>query len=82
MMNQLSRYIAPALLAGTLMAGPLPAAAQDTDAVVDRLQELMAELGTNVAWEATEADGDDIILTGVTVSEGGETLEIDRKSVV
>lgn len=76
MMNQLSRYIAPALLAGTLMAGPLPAAAQDTDAVVDRLQELMAELGTNVAWEATEADGDDIILTGVTVSEGGETLEI------
>lgn len=76
MMNQLSRYIAPALLAGALMAGPLPAAAQDTDAVVDRLQELMAELGTNVAWEATEADGDDIILTGVTVSEGGETLEI------
>jgi hypothetical protein len=76
MMNQLSRYIAPALLAGALMAGPLPAAAQDTDAVVDRLQELMAELGTNVAWEATEADGDDIILTGVTVSEGGETLAL------
>lgn len=76
MMNQLSRYFAPALLAGALMAGPLPAAAQDTDAVLDRLQVLMAELGTNVAWEATESDGDDIILTGVTVSEAGETLEI------
>ena len=46
--------------------------AQDADAALDRFKALMSEQGVEIAWANADISGDDVTLTGVTVSaEGG-----------
>jgi len=73
-MNHFSRYLAPALLGTALMTLPQAAHAQDMDAVLERLQELLAEQTIDLDWENAAIDGDGAVLTGVTASDpSGET---------
>ncbi|MCG6115557.1 MAG: hypothetical protein MEQ84_10205 [Mesorhizobium sp.] len=65
-MTQISRYLAPALLGATLIGLPQAAHAQDMDAVLERLQELLAEQTIELDWEDAAIDGDGAVLTGVT----------------
>ncbi|MGY6708505.1 MAG: hypothetical protein ACXIVF_09265 [Rhizobiaceae bacterium] len=73
-MTQISRHFGPALFGAALMTLPSAAHAQDMDAVLERLQVLLAEQTIDLDWENAAIDGDSILLTGVTVAvPEGET---------
>ncbi len=68
-MTQFSRYFGPALFGAALITLPSAALAQDMDAVLERLQELLAEQTIDLDWENAAIDGDSAVLTGVTASD-------------
>jgi len=73
-MIQFSRYFGPALFGAALMTLPSAAQSQDMDAVLERLQALLAEQTIDLDWDNAAIDGDRAVLTGVTVSDpDGET---------
>lgn len=68
-MTHFSRYFGPALFGAALMTLPSAAQAQDMDAVLERLQALLAEQTIDLDWENAAIDGDSAVLTGVTASD-------------
>lgn len=62
------------LVAGLLAAGP--AAAQDVEGALQRMQELLGEQGVSLDWENAEIEDDDATLTGVTATSEGEAAPI------
>ncbi|NMG38397.1 hypothetical protein GRZ55_03970 [Chelativorans sp. ZYF759] len=73
-MTQLKRLFGSALVGASLITLSASAQAQDMDAMLDRLQELLAEQAIDLDWDDAAIDGDSAVLTGVTAAgPEGET---------
>lgn len=66
-MTKIKRLFGSALFGASLIALSTSAQAQDMDAMLDRLQELLAEQAIELDWADAEVDGNDVVLSGVTV---------------
>lgn len=73
-MTKLKRLFGTALFGASLITLSAAAQAQDMDAMLERLQELLAEQSIELDWADAEIDGNSAVLTGVTASgPEGET---------
>ncbi|MGQ2906634.1 MAG: hypothetical protein ACT6QU_01640 [Aliihoeflea sp.] len=71
--NRLKTLALGAAFAATTLSG---AFAQDVDAALQRMKELMAEQGVQLDWTNAAISGSDVRLTGVTVTSDGESRPI------
>lgn len=73
-MTKMKRLFGSALFGASLIALSTSAQAQDMDAMLDRLQELLAEQAIELDWADAAISGNDVVLSGVTAGgPEGET---------